>query len=199
MNRREFLSALITELKNIEPSELQDVLQYYNEYFDEAGIENEAAVIAELGSPKVIAAGIKSNVSIKYLETDETNTKKSLKAVWISIGAVFAAPIALPIALAVVMILFSIVIVWGSLLFSLYAVSFSFALTGILLAIISIFLIPTSIPTFLVMFGTSLILVGLAILVVIPTLILTRKSFKWLAIFINRKILKKGNHSHEKT
>ncbi|MEG0692018.1 MAG: DUF1700 domain-containing protein [Oscillospiraceae bacterium] len=192
MNRRDFFTALIAELRNIEPSELQDVLQYYNEYFDEAGIENEQAVIEELGSPKEIAAGIKTNASMKYLETGKSNAKKSLKAVWISIGAIFAAPIALPLAIAFAVLAVALVITFGAFMFAFFAVSFAFALAGVLLTVMSFVLIPVSPPSFLVMFGVGLILAGLSILVFIPTLMLTRSSFKGIAIFINRKILRRN-------
>lgn len=195
MNRSDFFATLIGELRNIEPSELQDVLQYYNEYFDEAGLENEQSVIAELGSPKELAVEIRANSAIKYLETGNPSTKKSLNAVWIGIGAIFAAPIALPLAIAFGAVAIVLVITLAILIFSFFLVSFSFAVSGILIAISSFIIIFTSFPSFLLMLGTGLIAAGLAILVFIPTLFLARSSFKGLAIFINRKILRRNNNN----
>lgn len=195
MNRRDFFADLIGELRNIEPIELQDVLQYYNEYFDEAGVENEQAVIAELGSPKELAVSIKANSSIKYLETGNPSTKKSLNAVWIAIGAIFAAPIALPLAIAFGAVAIALVITFAIFILSFFIVSFSFGVSGILVAISSFIIIPTSVPSFLLMFGAGLILAGLSILVFIPTLMLARSSFKGLAIFINRKILRRNKNN----
>ncbi len=195
MNRRDFFSALIGELKSIEPSELQDILQYYNEYFDEAGVENEQEVIIELGSPKELAVSIKANSSIKYLETGNPSAKKSFNAVWVAIGAIFAAPIALPLAIGFGLVAIAIVITFAILLLSFFIFSFSFGVSGILLAISSFIIIFTSFPSFLLMFGAGLILAGLAILVFIPTLMLARSSFKGLAIFINRKILRRNKYN----
>lgn len=195
MNRRDFFAALTSELGNIEPSELQGVLQYYNEYFDEAGVENEQSVIAELGLPKELAVEIRANSAIKYLETGNPSTKKSLNAVWISIGAIFAAPIALPLAIAFGTVAIILVITFAILILSFFIVSFAFAVSGILIAISSFILIFTSFPSFLLMLGGGLIFAGLAILVFIPTLILARSSFKGLAIFINRKILRRNNNN----
>lgn len=195
MNRRDFFAVLIGELKNIEPTELQDVLQYYNEYIDDAGEENEEAVIAELGSPKELAVVIKANSSIKYLETGKPSTKKSLNAVWIAIGAIFAAPIALPLAIAFGSLAIALVITFAILIFSIFIVSFCFAVSGILVAIGSFIIIPTSFPSFVLMLGVGMIFAGLSILVFIPTLILARSSYKWLAIFINRKILRRNNNN----
>jgi len=192
MNRREFFEVLIGELRNIEPSELQDVLQYYNEYFDEAGVENEQAVIAELGSPKELAVAINANSAIKYLETGKLSAKKSFNAVWIAIGAIFAAPIALPLAIAFGALAIALVITFAILIFSVFLVSLCFAISGVLVVIASFIVIPTSFPSFLLMLGVGLILAGLSIIIFIPTLMLSRCSFKGLAIFINRKILRRN-------
>ena len=48
MNRQEFMRRLEELLKSIPASEREDALGYYNDYFDEAGEENEYQVIFEL-------------------------------------------------------------------------------------------------------------------------------------------------------
>mgnify|MGYP002585377349 CR=1 FL=1 len=62
MNRAEFMAALEAQLRDITTEERDEALKFYNEYLDEAGPENEAAVLAELGSPEKVAAIIKANV-----------------------------------------------------------------------------------------------------------------------------------------
>lgn len=62
MNRQEFMNRLEYLLRGIPASEREDALAYYNDYFDEAGAENEAQVIQELGSPEVVAEKILANV-----------------------------------------------------------------------------------------------------------------------------------------
>lgn len=67
MNRQEFLRQLESLLKNIPENERQDALAYYNDYFDEAGVENEQNVIQELGSPQKVAQSIVDDVrSLEY-------------------------------------------------------------------------------------------------------------------------------------
>lgn len=56
MNKIEFLSALERELGALPPEERRDAMQYYKEYFEEAGPENEEAAAASLDSPQEIAA-----------------------------------------------------------------------------------------------------------------------------------------------
>lgn len=61
MNRAEFLAALEAQLQDITAEEREEALKFYNEYLDEAGVENEAAVLAELGSPQKVANIIRAN------------------------------------------------------------------------------------------------------------------------------------------
>lgn len=63
MNRAEFMSRLTALLQDVPPAEREEALTYYNEYFDDAGEENEAGVIASLGSPEELAKSIKAGLS----------------------------------------------------------------------------------------------------------------------------------------
>ena len=52
MNRFEYMRRLEALLSDISPSEKEEALTYYNDYFNDAGQENEQQVIKELGSPE---------------------------------------------------------------------------------------------------------------------------------------------------
>lgn len=58
MNKGEYLSALTNELQGLTETERQEALFYYEQYFEDAGIEKEQEVIEELGSPKELAQKI---------------------------------------------------------------------------------------------------------------------------------------------
>ena len=58
MNRAEYLAALRRALSVLPEEERANALRYYEEYFDDAGPENEAKAIAELGDPANVAAQI---------------------------------------------------------------------------------------------------------------------------------------------
>lgn len=58
MNRAEYLAALRRALSVLPEEERASALRYYEEYFDDAGPENESKVIAELGDPANVAAQI---------------------------------------------------------------------------------------------------------------------------------------------
>ncbi|MCM1191761.1 MAG: DUF1700 domain-containing protein [Butyrivibrio sp.] len=59
MNRTEFMNQLETLFQNISDAEREEALQYYNDYFDDAGAENEQSVIEALGNPARVAENIR--------------------------------------------------------------------------------------------------------------------------------------------
>ena len=61
MNRIEFLSELEQRLSGIPEDERQSAIQYYADYLADAGEENEAEAIMELGSPEKVAESIKAD------------------------------------------------------------------------------------------------------------------------------------------
>lgn len=63
MNRKQFMKELERLLNDIPASEREEAIQYYNDYFDDAGAENEAQVIEELGSPAQVARTIREGMS----------------------------------------------------------------------------------------------------------------------------------------
>lgn len=61
MTRNEFLERLRKGLSSLPQAEQEEALRYYEEYFDDAGPENEAKVMEELGSPEDLARNIIAN------------------------------------------------------------------------------------------------------------------------------------------
>lgn len=70
MNRGEFLAELRAQLADFSEEAREDALKFYEEYLDEAGPENEAIVLAELGSPQKVARIIRANCDSGMPETD---------------------------------------------------------------------------------------------------------------------------------
>lgn len=62
MSRWEFMSQLEKLLLYVPIQEREEALQYYNDYFEDAGPENEQEVIASLGSPEKVAENIKRDI-----------------------------------------------------------------------------------------------------------------------------------------
>lgn len=71
MNRKEYLERLEQLLLVLPCEEREEALQYYSDYFDDAGIESEDKVILELGSPEEVAAKIRAGYAGEYAEYSE--------------------------------------------------------------------------------------------------------------------------------
>lgn len=70
MNKTIFLRELEQYLQGISEEERKEAVSYYENYFEDAGTENEEAVLAELGSPREVANSI-------LAELEEAKTEKS--------------------------------------------------------------------------------------------------------------------------
>lgn len=83
MSRAEYMRELDALLQRLSREEREEAMQYYNDYFDDAGIENEESVIEELGSPKKVAETIiadltgESKENEGYKEYSETGYRDS--------------------------------------------------------------------------------------------------------------------------
>lgn len=62
MSRVEFMNQLKNLLWDIPEGEREEALNYYEDYFDDAGTENEDQVIEALGTPEKVAAIIKEGL-----------------------------------------------------------------------------------------------------------------------------------------
>lgn len=87
MNRIEYMRRLAALLQDVPAEERVATMQYYNDYFDDAGEENEEKVIEELGSPEQVAAEMKAGLgrrmgeSGEFRETGYTNPRFEKKEV----------------------------------------------------------------------------------------------------------------------
>lgn len=59
MNKEEFLSQLEAHLSGMPENEKQEALQYYRDYFEDAGKEKENDILASLGNPAEVAKNIR--------------------------------------------------------------------------------------------------------------------------------------------
>ena len=60
MNKKLFLDELHRLLSDLPPEERNQAIKYYEDYFEDAGPENEQAILKELGSPQELANQIKA-------------------------------------------------------------------------------------------------------------------------------------------
>lgn len=79
MTKVEYLAKLDWYLRKLPKDDYQEAMDYFREYFDESGPENEEAVIAELGTPKEAARDIINRLlDEKIIDADATETPKKM-------------------------------------------------------------------------------------------------------------------------
>lgn len=165
MNKNSFISALRQSLSGLPLEDIEKSIAYYIEIIDdriEDGLSEEEAVEA-LGSVEECASEIIAEIPLSKLVKGSLKNKCSLK-VWEIILLIIGAPLWIPLVLSAICIIFSVYISIWSVVVVFYAVSVSFAATG-LCGILS-FLIPNlsgNIAQILVFSGCGLILLGLSI------------------------------------
>lgn len=139
MNRVEFMTELESLLQDISLEERIEALQYYNDYFNDAGVEMEETIIEELGSPAKVAAEVKEGLKINGEDTtgyqktgyEMVNQKvsseagKTGKTVLFILILLFLIPIVGPLLIGLVSVIFGIMVTMVSLVIAAGAIAFA--------------------------------------------------------------------------
>ena len=78
MNKNEFMESLKAKLAGINPEDREDAINYYWEYFEEAGFGEESDVTRSVGNPEDVAAKIIG--ASAYMKEDQEVNEKAEKA-----------------------------------------------------------------------------------------------------------------------
>jgi uncharacterized membrane protein len=193
MNRSEFFNRLEQGLTKVSREERDAALDYYNEYFDDAGPENEQRVIEELGSPAQIAARIRADSAVKQLEGDpKPSMKKGVSAVWLVILAILAAPIALPLAVGAAALAIGILAALIGVIIALVVSVAACFIGGVVVVASGIAVMATSVPTAIFTVGIGLFVLGASILIGILVVLAARGIFGGVAKSMNKQLKKKS-------
>ena len=221
MSRKAFMARLDELLADITEAEKEEALSYYEEYFEDAGPENEEEVIQSLGSPEKGAATIKAGLSEnaqeegEFSETGYTNSyydvkdevatinkRKGLGGIgtggWviILILCLFALPILGPLLLGVLGTIFG-------LLVAVAAVIFAVLVTGIALVVAAVAMVAAGFATLfatplvgVALIGAALLVAGIGILIAILGFWVVTKVipplFRGLVELIRKPFVRKG-------
>ncbi|MDR2712069.1 MAG: DUF1700 domain-containing protein [Clostridiales bacterium] len=188
LNKTEFMAQLKKHLRKLPFDEIRDAVDYYEQYFFDAGEENEEAVIKELGSPFAVASQIVASFAAK---DEGKSTKKGLSTTWMSILALFSSPVTPPLALFVSILAIALVIIMVAAIISLGVVGVSLVLSGIVNIITSIPIAGQNPPTALFFFGLGLSAFGLGSAIVLGTVQISQISFNALAKNMGQFILRR--------
>lgn len=99
LTKEEYLAQLKKYLKRLPKEDYNNAMDYFTEYFEDAGPEGEAALIQELGTPKEAAYEILDNLITEKRKDPDTPIWKIIFLTFLSICA---APIGGALALTII-------------------------------------------------------------------------------------------------
>lgn len=196
MNREEYMKRLQHRLKKLPKEDYNRAIAYFTEYFEEAGPEREAQAIEDLGSPELAADQIIRDFAVENAAGPAKDVKKGFSALWIGILAVFAAPVALPLALAFGAVILALVLVAIALICSVFLIAISLVLSALPCVLVSFWLLFTSFTDGLSTMGFGLILLGAGILMTMASLFFTRWCLHGMTLLFGSIV--KGGRRYEK-
>ena len=121
MTRTEYLNQLEAYLMKLPQSDRIEAMDYFKELFDDAGPEGEEELIASLGSPKEAAHDVLTTLLDKKIN-EENSSKNDRHILRIALLALLAAPIGIPVGIALLMSIIGIFIAAVSVLIAFFAV-----------------------------------------------------------------------------
>lgn len=116
MTKKKFMQKLDKYIKDLPYDEKASVFMFYEEYFKDLGLEDDDEIPNDI-NPKKVA----SDILLEYGVIKKGKGFSSFKLFLITIGGIFSLPITIPMLILV----FTVIVVAGALLISLFAVIFS--------------------------------------------------------------------------
>ena len=193
MGKNEYLRTLARELRKLPKEEFDTAMDYYTEYFEDAGPEKEQEIIQELGTPREVAYQIITDAAIKRME-EQVNVKKGFSTLWIIILGICAAPVALPMAFAMVALFASMLLVVVAFVGSAILVDLCALAGGIVTAFCGIYLLFTQPATGIALLVLGMAAVGIGIFVGFGIIGIGRRMVKGIGKMF-RNILKRRKKS----
>lgn len=188
IGRDKYLSEFKSKISKLPHEEYEDAVNYFVEYIEDSGLENYEDICKELGTPREAA----SELMVGLLK-DKNARKRNPSIVLIAILAILSAPVSIPIF----MLLIAILVCVGALIAAIFITLVAGVVGGGALAIktiiVSIGSIGIASSGGMILFGISLIAIGL----IIPTILLMVKLIQWLVQLIAKlyyRIMRRNRH-----
>lgn len=192
MNKNEFINLLNKKLKKLPDYERKDVIRYYEEYFEEAQMNDEDNVLKELPHPSEIASQILSEYAVK--ELNNKTVKNKISSVWFILLALIVSPFAFPIALPILIFLFVAIILIFVFGFVFVVVSTSLVGAGISVFASGVSSIFSNVGIGLMSIGTGIMMIGVTVLTFIGIIYVISKLFGFIVTSTNKRLKSKDTN-----
>ena len=194
MTRTEYIAKLTKYLRKLPQQDYEEAIEYFMEYFEEAGPENEARVIAELGTPKEAAHEVISRLLEEKIVEDKSSLRNKTAILWIAILAVLASPVALPILLFFLAMLLTLLVIIFAVIVTALALTFALLISGVYTFFTSFSLLNISLASTLFGGGLGLLMFGGALLLLLISFEICKLIVKLITLLI-KWLIKKGRKS----
>ena len=194
MTRTEYIAKLTKYLRKLPQQDYEEAIEYFMEYFEEAGPENEARVIAELGTPKEAAHEVISRLLEEKIVEDKSSLRNKTTILWIAILAVLASPVALPILLFFLAMIMTLLMIIFAVLVTALALTFALLISGVYTFFTSFSLLSVSLASTLFGGGLGLLMFGGALLLLLISFETCKLIVKLITLLI-KWLIKKGRKS----
>lgn len=206
MTRNEYMEQLKKYLKRLPKEDYENAVEYFSEYFDEAGEENEQQVMKELGDPKEAARELLLNLleeSVENENTGETSQVKKERAlpekkkrspgkiILLAFLVICASPVSIALLIAGLAVLAAVVVVIAAVIFSLAVTSITTIACGIVIVGNGATLITQSLSATCMVAGGGLLMAGAGLLIGVLTVYICKWCATGIGRLVNRVVRKK--------
>lgn len=196
MTRKEYMEQLKKYLKRLPKEDYDNAIEYFSEYFDEAGPENEQQVMEELGEPKEAARELLLNLLQETTTPSSEKKKRSPgKIILLAFLVLCASPVSLALLTGALGVLFAVVVVIASVIFSLGVTCVATVAGGIMIAGFGATLIFKSVAAACMMIGGGFLMAGAGILIGVLTVYICKWCATGIGRLVNRFVRKKVQKS----
>lgn len=192
MNKEKFLSELKRKLSRLPQNELDNAINYYTEYFQDANIGDDVDVTLELGTPSQIASELLAEYATKNTIDEKKGGKNPISSIWFIILAIFAAPIGIPLAFAAIITIAALLFAGVMVVFAFGITAVAFSFSGIVMFVAALTILFKEFSTSLLVGGLGFIFTGLGALVAIGIVYLFNGLIK-LIVSLSKRFLKNSS------
>ena len=207
MTRQEYMEQLKKYLKRLPKEDYENAIEYFSEYFDEAGLQKEQQVMKELGEPKEAARELLLNLLQESVENDQDIVEEKAavqpeaasggkkrspgKIILLAILVLCASPVSLALLVGVLAVLLAVVITATAVIFSLGITSIAATAGGIVTVGFGATLVLISAAAACIMIGGGFLMAGIGILAGVLTIYICKWCANGIGRLVNRFVRKK--------
>lgn len=207
MTRQEYMEQLKKYLKRLPKEDYENAIEYFSEYFDEAGPQKEQQVMKELGEPKEAARELLLNLLQESVENDQDIVEEKAavqpeaasggkkrspgKIILLAILLLCASPVSLALLVGVLAVLLAVVVTATAVIFSLGITSIAATAGGIVTVGFGATLVLKSAAAACMMIGGGFLMAGIGILAGVLTIYICKWCANGIGRLVNRFVRKK--------